>query len=142
MGGTGKTVFDLTVTGPVATPTVKSIPAQSVASETPTLPAGSRYNPKLENANDEAADLAGRVQDLRDGGDAGDIQLLLTKVAKAKRKLGELRLELPTEFRDDLKNLSIKLNAIESDLRKRHRDSASTETSEVLPTKPEVDAGS
>ena len=88
------------------------------------------------------ADLAGRVQDLRDGGDAGDIQLLLTKVAKAKRKLGELRLELPTEFRDDLKNLSIKLNAIESDLRKRHRDSASTETPEVLPTKPEVDAGS
>ncbi len=142
LGGTGKTVFDLAVTGPVATPTVKSIPAQSVASETPTLPAGSRYNPKLENANDEAADLAGRVQDLRDGGDAGDIQLLLTKVAKAKRKLGELRLELPTEFRDDLKNLSIKLNAIESDLRKRHRDSASTETSEVVPTKPEVDAGS
>ena len=134
--------FDLSVTGPFATVETKPIAADPVVTAATVPPVGSRYNPKLENANDEAADLAGRVQDLPDGGDAGDIQLLLTKVAKAKKKLGELRLELPTEFRDDLKNLSIKLNAIESDLRKRYRGSASPENSEVLPTKPEADASS
>ena len=134
--------FDLSVTGPFARVETKPIAADPVVAAATVLPTGGRYNPKLENANDEAADLAGRVQDFPDGGDAGDIQLLLTKVAKAKKKLGELRLELPTEFRDDLKNLSIKLNAIEADLRKRHRGSASTANSEVLPTKPEADASS